>query len=119
MCSATINRNLSRRGFLGRLAVAALPFPPAAAEDRTVQDFANVPNLSRLRMHWYIFGPAWTSSDARRQLELMAKANVGGVLIFPTYPVAVDDPEHGIRNEKYLSPKFLSVLDSVVNDAKR
>src|SRR5258706_7098855 len=117
MCSTLINKNLNRRGFLGILAAAAVPL--RAADDGVGRGFADIPNVSRVRMHWYIFGPAWTAAEARHQLELMAKADVGGVLIFPTYPIAPDDPAHGVRNEKYLSSEFLSVLNSVVADAKR
>src|SRR5258706_14335546 len=117
MCSTLINKNLNRRGFLGILAAAAVPL--RAADDGVGRGFGDVPNVPRLRMHWYIFGPAWTAPEARRQLELMAKANVGGVLIFPTYPIAPDDSARGIRNEKYLSPQFLSVLKSATEDSKR
>lgn len=117
------NIHPSRRRFLGgtiSAAVAASLTGRADAADRDAGEmFANVPNASRMRMHWYIFGPAWTAPEARRQMELMARANIGGVLIFPTYPIAEDDPSRGIKNEKYLSPQFLSVLNSVVADAKR
>lgn len=70
-------------------------------------------------MHWYIFGPAWTAAESDRQLGSMADAHIGGVLIFPTYPIAMDDPSKGIRNDAYLSPEFLSVLRSVTSNCKR
>jgi hypothetical protein len=70
-------------------------------------------------MHWYVFGPAWTADECERQLKLMAAAHVGGVLIFPTYPIALDDPAHGVRNQPYLSPEFFEVLRSVLAVCKK
>src|SRR5580700_9199684 len=98
----------TRRTFLA-LSVAAGTVRPGAA-DADARDFLNVPNASRLRMHWSIFGPVWTAEECERQLKLMAAAHIGGVLIFPAYPIAIDDPEHGVRNQPYLSPEFLEVL---------
>lgn len=111
----------SRRQFLHRAAAApavlglASSAPGGAAPARP---FPDIPNVAKLRMHWYIFGPAWTAPEARRQLELMAKASIGGVLIFPTYPIAVDDAARGIHNQDYLSPEFLDVLRHVAADAR-
>ena len=62
-------------------------------------------------MHWNIFGPAWTRQECDRELTNMRDAHIGGVLIFPTYPIAVDDPARGIKNYSYLSDDFLDVLD--------
>jgi hypothetical protein len=90
-----------------------MPRTSAAASDAVKEAFTTVPNSERMRMHWYIFGPAWEAEECERQLRRMADAHIGGVLIFPTYPIAVDDPAHGIRNHPYLSPEFLSVLRSV------
>jgi hypothetical protein len=43
----------------------------------------------------------------------MANARIGGVLLFPAYPVAVDDEKLGIKNQKYLSREFLHTLREV------
>jgi hypothetical protein len=77
------------------------------------REFLDVPNSARLRMHWYIFGPAWRVEECERELKLMADARVGGVLIFPTYPIALDDRAHGIHNQVYLSTEFLETLRAV------
>ena len=82
-------------------------------------EFRNVPNPNRMRMHWYIFGPAWEPAECERQLARMATQHIGGVLIFPTYPIALDDPARGIRNQEFLSPEFLNVLRSVTSAARR
>jgi len=90
-----------------------------AASERAERDFKNVPNEYRLRMHWYVFGPAWTVAECRRELELMARANVGGVLLFPTYPIAIDDPAKNIHNQNFLSDEYFAVLREVAATAKR
>jgi hypothetical protein len=94
-----------------------LPSAQVGVDDAVT--FREMPNQTRMRMHWYIFGPAWTADECERQLHLMAEAHVGGVLIFPTYPIALDNPALGIKNEEYLSPQFLSVLRSVTESCKR
>jgi hypothetical protein len=70
-------------------------------------------------MHWYVFGPAWTKQETEHQLEIMAAAHIRGVLVFPTYPIAVDDPAREIRNQPYLSREFLEVLNHAASTCKR
>src|SRR5215831_17102442 len=94
---------ITRRNFLFSAAAAALPIPAQPVLSIESQ-FREVPNSYRLRMHWYVFGPAWTAEEGERQLKLMANAHVGGILLFPTYPIAVDDLSRGVRNQTYLSP---------------
>jgi hypothetical protein len=110
----------TRRTFLAiSVAAGAVRLSAATSADSDSSDFLSVPNASRLRMHWYIFGPAWTAEECERQLKLMAAAHVGGVLIFPAYPIALDDPAHGVRNQPYLSPEFFEVLRSVLATCKK
>jgi alpha-L-rhamnosidase len=109
----------SRRDFLA--AAAALTAAPAFTQASLPLEaqFRDVPNAARMRMHWYIFGPAWTPEEGERQLKLMADAHIGGVLIFPAYPIALDNAAEGIQNLPYLSPEFLSVLRSIAASSKR
>ncbi len=110
----------TRRTFLAlSVAAGALRLEAAPSAESDLRDFRDVPNASRLRMHWYIFGPAWTADECERQLRLMAAAHVGGVLIFPAYPIALDDPAHGVRNQAYLSVEFFEVLRSVLATCKK
>ena len=110
----------TRRGFLSTaLVAAATPLGSAPRNDADAREFLEVPNAYRLRMHWYIFGPAWTAEECEPQLKLMAAAHVGGVLIFPTYPIAIDDPAHGIHNQEYLSAEFFAVLNSALATCKK
>ena len=109
---------ITRRNFLCSAAAAALPMTAQQAQSIESQ-FRDVPNGYRLRMHWYVFGPAWTAEEGERELKLMANAHVGGVLLFPTYPIAVDNPARGIENQRYLSPAYLETLRAITGACKR
>lgn len=113
------NYHFTRRNFLASaIAGAALPIP-AQTGSNTESEFREVPNSYRMRMHWYVFGPAWTAEEGARQLKLMAGAHIGGVLLFPAYPIAVDNPGEGIHNERYLSPEYLKTLAAITAECKR
>src|SRR5436190_18272400 len=84
---------------------AASGFPARAADDPVAAGFASVPPEARLRMFWRIFGPAWASEGIDEQLEALQRAGVGGVMTCFTYPVALDDPARGIKNQPFLSPE--------------
>ena len=113
------NYRFTRRDFLAAGAAAtALPIPAQPAS--TIQSrFRDVPNAYRLRMHWYVFGPAWTPGEGEVQLKLMANAHIGGVLLFPAYPIAADNPAQGIYNQRYLSPEYLETLRAITGASKR
>ena len=100
---------MNRREFL--IAAAAVPFTPALS---AAHEFSAVPESTRLRMHWWVFGTAWNNEEASRQLELMAQAHVGSVLIFPAHPYEVDNPTRGVHNQQYLSPEFFDTLNAVI-----
>jgi hypothetical protein len=113
------NYNFTRRNFLATaIAAAALPVSAQTVSDTEVE-FRDVPNSYRMRMHWYVFGPAWTAEEGERQLKLMANAHIGGVLLFPTYPIALDNVAQGIHNQRYLSPEYLETLGAITGACKR
>jgi len=99
--------------------LVSLRLRAAPSVELDAHEFLDVPNSYRMRMHWFIFGPAWSAEECERELQLMAAAHIGGVLIFPAYPIALDDPEHGIRNQPYLSPDFFEVLNAALKTCKR
>lgn len=100
---------MNRREFLLATTAAALaPSLPAADE------FAGVPKATRLRMHWWVFGMAWTKDEAARQLELMSEAHIGSVLIFPAHPYEVDNPARGVHNQQFLRGEFFDTLNAVI-----
>jgi hypothetical protein len=110
----------TRRSFLALGAAAgALRLHAASSAEPDAREFLDVPNPYRMRMHWFIFGPAWTAEECERELQLMAAAHIGGVLIFPAYPIALDDPARGIRNQPYLSPEFFDVLNAALKTCKK
>jgi len=110
----------TRRSFLAlSIAAPAMRLCAASGNEPDAREFLDVPNASRMRMQWTIFGPAWTAEECERELQLMAASHIGGVLITPTYPIALDDPARGIHNQRYLSREFLDVLNSVVATAKK
>lgn len=82
------------------------------------QEFANPPAGHRIGVYWWWFGPAVTKAEVARELEVMWRAGIGHVLIFPIYPISPDDPAKGIRNLRYLSPEFLDVLGFTTGKAK-
>jgi hypothetical protein len=106
---------MTRREFVALTAAAAAARADAAP---SANEFSGVPQSSRLRMHWWVFGTAWTKEEAARQLELMAAQHIGSVLIFPAHPYEVDDAARGIHNQQYLSTEFFDVLNSVVRRAR-
>ncbi len=68
------------------------------------------PDDARPMMRWWWFGAAVTEPELSRELHVMRGAGLGGVEIQPVYPLALDDPAHGIRNLPYLSPDFLAAV---------
>lgn len=81
--------------------------------------FADPPRSYDMGVYWWWFGPAVTKPEVTRELEVMRAAHISNVLIFPIYPISLDDPSKGIRNLKYLSPEFLDVLGHAAREAKR
>lgn len=95
------------------IAAAALglgrdPRPDTAGALR--QGFAEPPPESRIMMRWWWFGPAVEKQELERELRAMKEAGIGGIEIQPVYPLALDDPERGIRNLPFLSPEFLEAV---------
>jgi hypothetical protein len=69
--------------------------------------FAKPPDDSRILMRWWWFGPSVTPAELEAEMLRMGEGGIGGFELAVVYPMAVDDPARGIRNERYLSPEFL------------
>lgn len=74
------------------------------------QHFKNPPDDSRVMMRWWWFGPAVQKRELERELRTMKEGGIGGVEVQPVYPLALDDPDHGIKNLPYLSDEFLNMV---------
>ncbi len=66
-------------------------------------------------MRWWWFGPAVERDELAREMRTMKAGGIGGVEIQPVYPLALDDPQTGFRNMKFLSPEFLSMVSFAAN----
>jgi hypothetical protein len=87
---------------------------PAAIQDSGVTKirelFLNPPDDCRVMMRWWWFGPAVTTAELEREMQLMKEGGIGGIEVQPVYPVALDDVEAGIKNLPYLSDSFLDMI---------
>jgi hypothetical protein len=72
--------------------------------------FENPPDDARIMMRWWWFGPGVTKAEIERELRAMKAGGMGGAEVQPVYPMALDDPETGFHNIRYLSDEFLDVL---------
>jgi len=99
---------------------AALFAVPAFGADlaKLEHDFAQPPDDSRIMMRWWWFGPAETKPELEREMKLMKDGGIGGFEVQPTYPLALDDQERGIKNLKFMSPEFLDALTFTAAKAK-
>jgi hypothetical protein len=61
-------------------------------------------------MRWWWFGPAVERNELARELQTMKAGGIGGVEIQPVYPLALDAPQAGFQNMKFLSPEFLRMV---------
>ena len=97
--------------------IAALSFARAGAQPAAgpgvadvQRQFVDPPADSRIMMRWWWFGPAVTHEQLEREMRLMKEGGIGGFEVQPTYPLALDDEQAGIRNLKFMSPEFLDAL---------
>src|SRR4051812_27721064 len=74
------------------------------------QSFKTPPDDARIMMRWWWFGPAVQKRELEREMRPMKEGGIGGVEVQPVYPLALDDPDHGIRNLPYLSDEFIDML---------
>ena len=88
------------------------PQSPAAGTTLAAlrREFAAPPEDARPMMRWWWFGPAVQADELARELRTMQAGGIGGVEIQPVYPLALDDPQTGFRNEPFLSPQFLRMV---------
>ena len=102
---------MTRAGCLLRCLVVCVVFPREATPGPNIAEvqrlFAKPPDDSRILMRWWWFGPSVTSAELEAEMRRMKEGGIGGFELAVVYPMALDDPARGIRNERYLSPEFL------------
>lgn len=89
------------------------PRSSAQQDDRLAvleKSFANPPDDCRIMMRWWWFGPAVTKPELQRELEQMKGEGIGGVEIATLYPLALDDPETGFHNQRFLSDEHVDAI---------
>lgn len=59
-------------------------------------------------VRWWWFGPSVTKPEILREMQEMKKGGFGGFVIHYDYPMALNDPQTGFRNLRFLSPQFLN-----------
>ncbi|HUY81524.1 MAG TPA: glycosyl hydrolase [Acidobacteriaceae bacterium] len=69
--------------------------------------FQSPPDNARPMLRWWWFGPAVIKPELLREMQQMKAGGFGGFVIHYVYPLALDDPQSGLRNLPFLSPKFL------------
>jgi hypothetical protein len=69
--------------------------------------FLEPPDDTRVMMRWWWFGPAVTREQLEAEMRRMKEGGIGGFELAVVYPMALEDPAAGIKNERYLSPEFL------------
>src|SRR4051812_10325630 len=88
---------------LGNLVLAgcaAAGFPVRAAGPAA--SFIEPPDDAKMILYYWWFGPSQEKQHLSLELEALQKAGVGGVFIFPVYPLSADDNV----NYPYLSDRF-------------
>jgi hypothetical protein len=91
-------------------AAAVLAMAADADMETLRRSFENPPDDARIMMRWWWFGPGVTKAEIERELRAMKAGGMGGAEVQPVYPMALDDPETGFHNIRYLSDEFLDVL---------
>ncbi len=106
-----------RRGrFLPAMAAIAMsvavvtPLTAQQTVDQLRKQFASPPADARPMVRWWWFGPAVTKEEIAREIHQMHDGGFGGFELASVYPLALDDPQKGIRNLPYASKEMVEML---------
>jgi hypothetical protein len=105
-------------GILGLILAAVLADrSPARVESDQASDltslreaFVHPPENSKIMTRWWWFGPAVSNDELEREMRLMKAGGIGGFEVQPVYPLALDDPSRGFKNDLFLSDAFIQAL---------
>ena len=96
-------------------AVFAADGDPLAALKKS---FNEPPAEARPTVRWWWFGPAVVKSQLEHEMNMMKEGGIGGFEVQPTYPLALDGQYPDLKNLKFLSPEFFSMLGFTADKAK-
>jgi len=82
----------------------------AAPVDDLQSAFEHPPDDSRIMVRWWWFGPAVTTQELEREMQMMKQGGIGGFEVQPVYPLALDDEDTNIKTLPFLSGEFLNAL---------
>jgi hypothetical protein len=82
------------------------------------RSFAAPPDESRPMVRWWWFGPSVAREEIEAEMRRMKEGGFGGFELAVVYPMALDDPASGLRNERYLSPEFLDKVSFAARKAR-
>ncbi|RZU40055.1 glycosyl hydrolase [Edaphobacter modestus] len=92
------------------MAAYTAPLQGQQSVDQLRREFANPPNDARPMVRWWWFGPAVSKEEISREIHQMHEGGFGGFELASVYPLALDDPQKGIRNLRYASPEMVDML---------
>src|SRR6201997_1743634 len=99
-----------------------LPKSAAQQDDKLAvleKSFVKPPDYCRIMMRWWWFVPAVTKPELQRELEQMRAEGIGGVEIANLYPLALDNPQTGFRNQQFLSDEHLDAIRFAAGTARK
>jgi hypothetical protein len=101
-----------RGSFVGTMAAVLLAAVPTGRAEvgQLRQSFQESPDEARIMVRWWWFGPAVTKPQLQREMERMKEGGIGGFEVQPTYPLATDGEDGGLKNLRFLSPEFLEAV---------
>lgn len=74
------------------------------------QRFETPPADARPMVRWWWFGPSVDAAELSREIAAMRAGGFGGFEVQPTYPLALDGQQGGVRDTRYLSDPFIASL---------
>src|SRR3954471_14364448 len=84
------------------------PAPAATLSIAAVaRAFAHPSDEGRVLVRWWWFGPSVSRDEIDAEMRRVEEGGLGGVELAVVYPMTLDVPASGLRNEAYLSPEFL------------
>ena len=101
-----------------KLAGVNQAFAAATNAAQLQRGFQTPPDDARIMMRWWWFGPAVTTDEIEREMRAMKAGGIGGFELAFVYPMTLDDPSRGLKNERFLSPEFLEKVRFTSQKAK-